>query len=74
MDKQFELIAFTAWLEKIKKDFDYGVENHYPKEIIEETRFDEDWVDDQITHIRFALTDVIQVLKEARFDIKETLE
>ena len=74
MDKQFELIAFTAWLEKIKKDFDYGVENHYPKEIIEETRYDENWIHDQITDIRFALTDVIQALKEARYDIKETPE
>ena len=74
MDKQFELIAFTAWLEKIKKDFDYGVKNHYPKEIIEETRYDENWIHDQITDIQFALTDVIQTLKEARFDIKETPE
>lgn len=74
MDKQFELIAFTAWLEKIKKDFDYGVEHHYPKEIIEETRYDESWIHDQITDIRFILSDIIQALQEARFDIKETLE
>lgn len=74
MDKQFELIAFTAWLEKIQKDFDYGVERHYPKEIIDETRFDEKWIHDQITDIQMILSDVIQALKEARFDIKDTSE
>lgn len=74
MDKQFELIAFTAWLQKIKKDLDFGIDNHYPKEILEETRFDEEWISYQISDLRFILSDIIQTLNEARFDIKETPE
>lgn len=74
MDKQFELIAFTAWLQKIKKDLDFGIDSHYPKEILEETRFDEEWISHQISDLRFILSDVIQTLNEAIFDIKETPE
>lgn len=67
MDKQYELIAFTAFMEHIRQELAYAMDHHWPKEIIEEAGFDETGIKEILTDIDFKMSDAILALKDVRY-------
>lgn len=67
MDKQYELIAFIAFMEHIQKELNYAMEHHWPKEIIEEAGFDETGIKEDLMDIDFKISDAILNLKDVRY-------